>query len=156
MDGYESFIENLTQICDSIIPKSSGRPRKHNPWFCNECRVALQEKKRTYKIAKRNPIPANIYLFQQSWAKARRVFRENEWRSFRDLVSKLSSQTFLTKVWRMIKRLKGTERDSINHILRPDGSRAETEEAIAKALIERLSHNSSSAHHTPSFRNHTQ
>jgi len=151
VDGYESFIENLTQICDSTIPKSSGRPRKHNPWFSDECRAALQEKKRTYKIAKRNPTPENIYLFQQARARARRVFRENKRRSFRDFVSKLSSQTSLTKVWRMIKKLKGTERDSLNHVLRPDGSRAETEEAIAKALAERLSHNSSSAHHTPEF-----
>ena len=150
-DSYDQFIEKLTQICNLTIPKSSGKPRKHNPWFSEECQVALQEKRKAYRRAMRFPTLGNIILFKKARAKCRRVFRENKRRSFRNFVSKLSSQTSLNKVWKMIRKLKGTESDSLSHILRPDGSRAESEEAIANALAERLSHNSSSAKHSPEF-----
>ena len=151
VDDYDDFIVRLTQICDSTIPKSSGRPRKHNPWFSEECRVALREKRKAYRRAMKFPTPANFTLYKRARARCRRIFRENKRKSFRDFVSKLTSQTPLTKVWKMIKKLKGTESDSLSHVLRPDGSRAESEEAIANALAEKLAHNSSSARHTPEF-----
>ena len=73
VDGYEPFIETLTQICDTTIPKTSGRPRKHTPWFSDECRVALREKRKAYRKAMKFPTAANFTLFRRARAKCRRT-----------------------------------------------------------------------------------
>ena len=61
VDDYDDFIVSLTQICDSTIPKSSGRPRKHNPWFSEECRVALREKRKSIQESDEIPYSGEFH-----------------------------------------------------------------------------------------------
>ena len=152
LDSYETFIERLTEVCDAVIPVTSGKPRKHNAWFTPECRVAVDEKKKAYRRAARNPTVQNIVAFRLARARARRTLRENKRRSFHEFVSKINSRTPLNTVWKMIRNLKGSGKISSScHVRRSDGAFAETERDIANVLAERLSLNSSSAHYTHEF-----
>ena len=152
LDSYDTFINKLTDICDSAIPKTSGRPRKNNSWFNQECRVAAVDKKRAYRKARRTPTVENVIAYRIARARLRTIIRENKRRSFHEFVSSMNSQTPLTSVWKMIKRLKGTGAvSSVHHVSRPDGSLAETEGDIANVIAERLSQNSSSSNYNANF-----
>lgn len=155
LKDYGEFVKKLTDVCNSTIPKTSRKPRKNVPWFNEECRVALKEKKKAHRKLRRQPSEQNKILFKMARAKARRTLRECKRRSFREFVSGLGSQTPITKVWKSIRSLKGLESSSsVTHIRKPDGSSAESEKEIANEIAERLSQNSSSAHYTQNFQRH--
>ena len=44
----------------------------------------------------------------------------------------------MSKIWRMIRKLKGTNKDSIKHITKEDGNIAETEKEIANKVAKKL------------------
>ena len=121
----------------------------------------MQEKKRAYRRAVKFPTVENLVNYKITRAKSRRIFRESKRRSFRDFVSKINSQTPLNRVWKMIRKLKGTDSDSPGHLIRADGSVADRRghcqhsgrEAGAQLLI-RNSHTSISAQQT-TRRKHT-
>lgn len=152
INSYDDFIKTLTNICESNIPTTSGKARKHNSWFSKECRLAVVEKRKAYRKASNNPTVENIISFKKARAKARKVIREQKRGSFQTFVSSIGNQTPLNKVWKMIRNLKGTgSAPSAHHLNRADGSVAETKKEIADEIAGRLAFNSSSEHYSHNF-----
>ena len=57
----------------------------------------------------------------------------------------------MTKIWKMIKKLKGTYKETAQHITREDGTTAETETEVANEIAETIAKNSSSQNYNKTF-----
>ena len=57
----------------------------------------------------------------------------------------------MTKIWKIIRKLKGTDKDPIYHITKKDGTTAETEKEIANEIAKTLSEKSSNKNYTEKF-----
>ena len=155
IDTYDQFYDVLTSIADERIPKLSSKPRKNKSWFSEECRKAIANKKKAFRKFAKTKSDEDLKLYKIARALCRKVLRESKRTSFRNYVSKINSQTPLTKVWKMVKKLRGTDDScSIGHIDLPDGSRAESEKDISNAIADTLTENSSSNNYKKQFQKH--
>ena len=57
----------------------------------------------------------------------------------------------MSKVWKMIKKMKGTYKESIKHIKKSDGNFAETPKDVANEIGNSFSKNSSPSNYTKTF-----
>ena len=147
----EFFTEKLIETTDRNIPKISSRPRKNKSWFNEECTKAVKHKKHMLRLAKKNPTNENIKIFKIAQANCRQICRTAKKQSFQKYISKINNNTPMSKIWKMIKKLKGTNKETIKHITKEDGTMAETESDIANEIANSLSNNSSSKHYNNKF-----
>jgi len=152
--SFPAFQEQLLAVSEKHIPRTSPKPRKNKPWFSEECRKAIASKKRAYRKFITSRDEGDLVAFKIARAKARRTIRESKRSSFRNYVSKINNRTPMSKIWKMVNKLKGTDKSSIKHVKCPDGSTAETEKGIAEAIAQTLAKNSSSEHYTSKFQKH--
>ena len=101
-------MDTLLSIADKTVPKSSATP-KHvvNPWLDADCEKAIKDRKKAERKFNRQPTAENLTTFQIKRAMARRVIKEKRRQCWRQFVSSINNRTPLSKVWRLIRRLKG-------------------------------------------------
>ena len=148
----EHFSEELLDISDRNIPKLSTLPRKNKSWFNDDCSRAVAHKRAMLRRAKSNNTFENFNNFKRAQAKCRQVCREAKRSSFRKYISKINNRTPMSKIWKIVNKLKGTHKDSINHIVKEDGSVAETEKEVANEIADSLSKNCSSENYNENFK----
>ena len=106
--SMEEITETIVNIAEKCIPKTKGTGQKiHNPWFDDKCKIAINERKKALRQFRANPIQQNLSLFKIQRAKSRQVIKQAKRDSWKLFVSKITSQTPLTKVWEKIRCLKG-------------------------------------------------
>ena len=152
LDGglqLETFIDQLCEIANETIPKSNPNPTKpQKPWFSDECKEAILERKRSLRVFKRSPTNANLQLYRIKSAKARQVIRANKKKSWHEYVSKLNARTSMKKCWDMVRKIKGKGGSlSVKHIEK-NGKKITQPRDIANTIGEAISFNSSSAHYS--------
>ena len=86
-------------------------------------------------------------------AQTRKTIRESKRNSFKKYVSKVNNNTPTSKIFKIIKKLKGTLKDSIQHISY-NNTNHETEKSVANAITSSLSTNSSANNYNNIFINH--
>jgi hypothetical protein len=94
--------ETVISIADETIPKTSTNP-KHpgKPWFNDECKDAIKNRKRSFG---KHPTSENLGNFRIFRAKARRILKRNRRTSWANFVSKLNCHTPMNKVWNMVQK----------------------------------------------------
>ena len=147
----EFFTEKLLEITESNIPKLSTKPRKNKSWFNKKCESAIKKKKHMLRIAKKHPTNNNIKNFRIAQANSRRTCRSAKKESFKKYISKINHNTPMSKIWKMIKKLKGNNKESIKHITKENGTIAETEKEIANEIAKTLSDKSSNRNYNDKF-----
>ena len=148
----ETFIDKLCEIANETIPKSNPNPKKpQKPWFSDECKEAISERKRSLRVLKRSPTNTNLQEYRIERAKARQVIRANKKKCWHEYVSKLNARTSMKKCWDMVRKIKGKGGGpSIKHIEK-NGQKITQPRDIADTIGEAISFNSSSAHYSPKF-----
>ena len=152
--NYNSFFNILTEICLKHIPKTSPKPRKNKSWFTEECRQAIARKKRAYRLFVKTKSEQSLKEYKICRAQARRILRQSKRETFKKYISKINNRTPMSKVWQMIKKLRGSTGSPIQHVFNNDGSISETDHSISNTLAETISKNSSSENYTKNFQNH--
>ena len=147
----ELFSETLLNIANQNIPRLSSKPRKNKSWFNDDCRKAVEKKRNKLRAAQNNCSYENIRDFKIAQALCRKTCREAKKTSFKNYVSKINNKTPMTKIWKMIKKMKGTYKESINHIKKHDGNFAESEKDVADEIGKTFSKNSSSSNYNQTF-----
>ena len=150
LDGglhLETFIDKFYEIAKQTIPKSNPNPKKpQKPWFSDECKEAILERKRSLRVFKRSPTNTNLQQYCVKGAKARQVIRANKKNSWHEYVSKLNARTSMKKCWDMVRKIKGKGGSpSVKHIEK-NGKKITQPRDIANTIGEAISFNSSSAH----------
>ena len=155
VETMETFTEVLYQICEETIPRSTTIPNKpRKPWFTEECKKAIKDREKALKALRRNPDYNNLEFFRLCRAKARRTIKKSKRDSWQNYISKLNIHTPTTKVWEMIKKIKGKQNTpSISHLYH-NGNKITDLKDICNLLAETFSTNSSGKHYSEEFLKH--
>jgi len=149
----ESFTDILIKIAGKTIPKTSKKPKIiRKPWFDDDCKNAISERKEALKRFKLNPCSTTLSNLRVFRAKARRTIRSNKRNTWKTYVSRLNSQTPMKKIWSMVRRISGKPSPMITSHLKVNGINIEQPVEIANSIASTISYNSSSGHYSERFR----
>ena len=97
-DLVTDFTSSLMKISDKCIPKTSTNPKKSNPWYNNDCKNAVRQRKQALSKFCKYPTGANLKNVKIQRAKARRTIKSAKRNTWKSYVSKLNHKTPIKKV----------------------------------------------------------
>ena len=101
----ELFTALLYSAAEKSIPRTSTNPKHPNkPWFNDECKQAITERKSVLRQFNLRPTQENLSKFKIARAKARRTIKQSKRASWRQYVSRLNSRSSVKKTWDMIRK----------------------------------------------------
>lgn len=107
---YETFIDILTTIIESSIPKNKEhRQRKANKgkyWWDQACSKAVQERKNALTSYKQVPTMENFVNYQKTNATVKKTILAAKRKKWYEFCESLNSQTPLKEVWQNINKIK--------------------------------------------------
>ena len=92
-DPMTEFASSLIAISEKCIPKTSTNPKKSNPWYNDDCKEAIKQRKDTLSKFCKFPTHENLNTYRNSRAKARRTIKSAKRKSWRTYVSNLNNKT---------------------------------------------------------------
>ena len=100
-----TFTSILYEIATKTIPKTSTNPKSPiKPWFNDECKQAVNERKRALYRFEREPTLENKIEYKRPQAKSRKIIKTNKRKSWHEYVNKLQCSTPIKKVWDKVKK----------------------------------------------------
>ena len=148
----ELFTSLLYSAAENSIPRTSTDPKHPNkPWFNNDCKKAIGERKSVLRQFNLRPTQENLLKFKIARAKARRTIKQSKRASWRQYVSGLNSRSFVKKTWEMIRKINGKSSTlNVGHL--NVGDDVVTSKAdIADVLADTFAKKSSSSNYSTSF-----
>ena len=106
-DCIADFTSSLIDISEKCIPKTSTNPKKSNPWYNDDCKEAIKQRKDTLSRFCKFPTKGNLNTYRVFRAKARRTIKSSKRKSWRTYVSNLNYKTPIKKVWDMVRKISG-------------------------------------------------
>ena len=144
-DLVADFTSSLTDISNTCIPKTSTNPKKSNPWYNDDCKNAIRQRKHALANFCKYPTKENLNKVKTQRAKARRTIKSSKQNTWKSYVSKLNYKTPIKKVWNMIRKISGkTKSPSYTHLNTSRQTKATSKEDIANTFGETFLKNSSS------------
>ena len=139
-DPLQTFTNTLFDIASQCIPKSNPNPpKKEKPWYTEECKEAIKQRRKALKNFKRQPTQHNLELYRIKRAKARQVVRVCKRKSWREYVSKLNNRTPMKKCWDMIRKISGKGGGArVKHLVQ-NGQTVTQPKAIADTIAQTIS-----------------
>jgi hypothetical protein len=127
--------ETVISIADETIPKTSANPmHPGKPWFNDDCKDAINNRKRAERRFGKHPILDNLCNIRLFRAKARRTLKQNRRTSCRNFVSKLNCHTTMNNVWNMVQKIKGKNNTTNVHHLKDGHDTLTSEQDISNIL----------------------
>ena len=154
-DPIDTFSSLLHSIADETIPKTSANPKRPNkPWFDEDCKQAIKQRKSALNKFDLRPTSDNLNNFLVFRAKARRTIKLSKRKSWQTYVSKLNSRSSIKKTWDMVRKISGKGHpSSVNHLKTVDGDVTSVKD-IVDTLADTFSKHSSSENYSKKFQNH--
>ena len=154
LDPLDDFTSSLLDISNKSIQKTSTNPKKSKPWYNDECKDAIKQRKQALSKVCRYPTKENLNKVKNFRAKARRTIKASKRKSWNSYVSNLNHKTPIKKVWDMIRKISGKSKSpSFTHLNTNCGTKATSKEEIANTLGETFLDNSSSRNYSEKFQN---
>ena len=149
----ELFTSLLYSAAEKSIPRTSTNPKHPNkPWFNNDCKKAIAERKSVLRQFNLRPTQDNLSKFKIARAKARRTIKQSKRASWRQYVSRLNSRSSVKKTWDMIRKVND-KNSSLNVGHLNVGDNVVTSKAdIAYVLADTFAKKSSSSNYLTSFK----
>ena len=153
-DLVADFTSSLTDISNTCIPKTSTNPKKSNPWYNDDCKNAIRQRKHALAKFCKFPTKENLNKVKIQRAKARRTIKSSKRNTWKSYVSKLNYKTPIKKVWNMIRKISGkTKSPRYTHLNTSRETKATSKEDIANTFGETFLKNSSSRNYLEKFKN---
>ena len=76
-----------------MYTKNSTNPTKSNPWYNDECKEAIKQRKKSLNNFKKYPTKDSLNEVKVFRAKARRTIKISKRKSWRSYVSKINRKT---------------------------------------------------------------
>ena len=154
-DPITDFTSSLINISEKCIPKTSTNPKKSNPWYNDDCKEAIKQRKDTLSKFCKFPTHENLNSYRNSRANARRTIKSAKRKSWRTYVSNLNYKTPTKKVWDMVRKISGKSKSASYHHLNYNfnnaNETASTKQDIADTLASQFCSNSSTSHYSEEF-----
>ena len=158
-DCIADFTSSLIDISEKCIPKTSTNPKKSNPWYNDDCKEAIKQRKDTLSRFCKFPTKYNLNTYRVFRAKARRTIKSSKRKSWRTYVSNLNYKTPIKKVWDMVRKISGKSKAASHQHLNSNfnggaETKATTKKDIADTLGDAFSKNSSNSNYPKEFQNY--
>ena len=153
MTQYKNFQKFLLDIADDCIPKTSTYLKRSRPWFNDECKASIKERRAAVRKFTTRPTSDNLQKVKIFKAKARRTIRQAKKKSWQSYVSKINYRTSIKSVWNMIRKINGKSVSTVNHLKKENGQTVTGKKQLADTLAETFSKNSSSSNYANPFQN---
>ena len=142
------FTSLLYSAAEKSIPRTSTNPKHPNkPWFNDDCKKAIAERKSVLRQFNLRPTHENLVKFKIERAKARRTIKQSKRVSWRQYVSR----SFVKKTWDMIRKINGKNSSlNVGHLNVGDDVLASKAD-IADVLADTFAEKSSSSNYLASF-----
>ena len=152
-DDIQAFTDTLIHVAEKCIPKSSTRSKRNRPWFNKDVKNSINKRKSALRKFNRQPTKENLIHAKQMRAKARKTIKTAKRTSWQQYVSKLNSRTPAKKIWDMIRKITGKNKNNKHVNIKSNGNICSTTKDISNALGENFQKNSSSANYSETFQN---
>ena len=148
----ELFTSLLYSAAEKSIPRTSTNPKHPNkPWFNDNCKKAIEERKSALRQFNLRPTQENLSKFKIARARARRSIKQSKRASWRQYVSGLNSRSSVKKTWDMIRKINGKYSSlNVGHLNVGDDV-VTSKVDIADVLAETFAEKSSSSNYSASF-----
>ena len=158
-DYIADFTSSLIDISEKCIPKTSTNPKKSNPWYYDDCKEAIKQRKDTLPRFCKFPTKDNLNTYRVFRAKARRTIKSSKRKSLRTYVSNLNYKTPIKKSWDMVRKISGKSKAASHQHLNSNfnvggETKATTKKDMADTLGDAFSKNSSNANYPKEFQNY--
>ena len=158
-DCIADFTSSLIDISEKCIPKTSTYPKKSNPWYNDDCKEAIKQRKDTLSRFCKFPTKDNLNTYRVFRAKARRTIKSSKRKTWRTYVSNLNYKTPIKKVWDMVRKISGKSKAASHQHLTSNfnggaETKATTKKDIADTLGDAFSKNSSNSNYPKEFQNY--
>ena len=158
-DCIADFTSSLIDISEKCIPKTSTNPKKSNPWYNDDCKEAIKQRKDALSRFCKFPTKDNLNTYRVFRAKARRTIKSSKHKSWRTYVSNLNYKTPIKKVWDMVRKISGKSKSASHQHLNSNfnggaETKATTKKDIADTLGDAFSKNSSNSNYPKEFQNY--
>ena len=148
----EAVQHSILHAAHATIPKTSTvHTKRAVPWWTPDCRQALRERNRRYRIFSKQPTNSNFISYKEVRAKARRQIRSSKRNSWRNFVSTVNRFTPLKQVWSTIRCLDNKRSYNPITTLTINNSIIDDPVDIANTMAGSFSNISSSANYDPTF-----
>ena len=87
LDPLDDFTSSLLDIANKSIPKTSTNPKKSKPWYNDECKDAIKQRKQALSKFCRYPTKENLNKVKNFRANARRTIKASKRKSWKAYVS---------------------------------------------------------------------
>ena len=145
------FTEKISEAArEAIPPNREGKNLPRVPWFSEECKQAILDRKWAQRKHFRNPSQLNFISFKKAKAKCKFTIKQAKTYSWRNYVSKTNSHTSLKSVWKKIRTIKGKETTPKVHLKKNAHFISDPKEQ-ANYLAGTFVYNSSSQNYSKSF-----
>ena len=147
----ELFTEKVTAAArEAIPPHRGGKNLPRVPWFNEECKQAILDRKRAQRKYFKHPTLLNFINFKKAKAKSKFIIKQSKASSWRHYVSTINSHTSTKSVWKKIRKIKGKDTTPKTHLKKNTILISDPKEQ-ANYLAESFSKNSSSLNYSNSF-----
>jgi hypothetical protein len=152
-DPTSEFTALLMETAAETIPKTliSSKTLPKVPWFDQNCKKAIKERKKAQRKVFSEPTSANIQNFKMLRAKARYVVKQQKKNSWRNFCSTLNSKTQTQKVWKAIRKIKGKRGSSSVGHLKVNDTFITEKKQVADLIAANISTNSSTSNYSSDF-----
>ena len=97
-DPISDFTSSLIEISKECIPQSSTNPTLSNPWYNDDCKEAIKERKQALSKFKRSQNTNHFNDIKVYRAKVCRTIKILKYKSWRSYASKIDRKTPIKKL----------------------------------------------------------
>ena len=143
----------LISAADLTIPKSSEhcRPRQV-PWWTRECQQSVSDRKRALRRYKTSGLVVDKISYCRARAHAKRTLHTARVESWKRYVSSLNDKTPMSKIWKRIRKIRGSYSPINSPILTDNGDVISESIEVAERLADHYQFISSNNHHPNHYR----
>lgn len=149
-----AFITSITDASNISIPRVEIRPGcPPVPWWTQECKEAIRNRKSALNRFKHHPNIENLIEFKKHRAKAKRIIKDAKRKSWENYASSININTSSQEMWNKINRIKSRPSRIIAGISQNNNWITNTEE-ITNTFASHFSNVSSSNSYSEIFLSH--
>lgn len=135
--NIENTVETLTNIITSAAELSIGSSINYNnkpkvPWWNDDIKRAIQNKKNALNIYKKQKTQENFIQLKKLRAQSKFLIKKSKKNSWKEFTTSINSKTNSSEIWNKIHSLKGLNRNQEIHITDAQGTTSVPEEAAEK------------------------
>jgi len=147
------FTNHIIRAANKAIPKSSNRPRpKRNPWWSTECTEAIRNRKTALRRYQRSSLLSDKITYSRARAIAKNTLLKAKRTSWQQYINSLNVNTPMSKIWKRIRKIRGTYQNIKQPYLIKDNSHITDKNDVAELLASHYERISSSNSYSNNFR----